>query len=93
MEDFKQISVLKQSLSMVNFKELRLNGVLDIIGFDEGLITLDSDFGRIYVEGIDMKIESLEKDGGNIFITGEIKGIFKEGEVKGKKGFFSKFFG
>ena len=93
MEDIKLKPIYKQTLNSVNFQELTLNGVLNISGFDEGLITLDTEAGRIFIEGEDLKIESLEKDGGNIFIKGDIKGIFRESNAKIKRGFFSKIFG
>ena len=35
--------------------------------------------GMLTVEGEELKIESLSKEGGNILITGEITGIFRSG--------------
>ena len=93
MEETKLRPIYKQNLNVVNFKELTLNGVLNICGFDEGLITLDTESGRLFIEGENLKIESLEKEGGGILVTGEVKGVFREEQGKIKKGIFSRLFG
>ena len=51
----KIILTIGQSFSM--------EGVNDIRGFDEGYVSLDTVSGKITVEGSDLKIESLTKDG------------------------------
>ena len=85
MED----SVFKnQVLTLTGGKSLTISGVHDIIGFGDGEILLDGEGGRITVEGEDLKIESLLKEGGNILISGEITGIFRSPENKKKRRFF-----
>ena len=93
MEEQKLRAIAKQALSVISFKELSLNGVLNICGFDDGLISLDTESGKLYIEGDNLKIESLEKENGSIFVTGELRGIFKENDIKVKKGIFSRLFG
>ena len=59
----------------LNVKErnsLTLNGVSNIIGFDEGYVTLATTDGKIIIEGEGLKIESLSKQGGEINISGKI---------------------
>lgn len=77
-----------QVLTLSEGKTLTISGVRDIIGFSDGEITLDGEGGKITVEGEELKIESLSKEGGNILITGEITGIFRSAEIKKKRGFF-----
>ena len=65
--------------SIINIKDrnrMTINGVKNIESFDEGYITLEIDDGRIFVEGAGMKIESLNRENGEIQITGRIDGAF-----------------
>ncbi len=79
----------------LNVKErnnLTLNGVCNIIGFDEGYVTLATSDGRIIIEGEGLKIESLSKQGGEINISGKICGVFYS-EKRSLKSPFGKIFG
>ncbi len=79
----------------LNVKErnsLTLNGVCNVIGFDEGYVTLATSDGKIIIEGEGLKIESLSKDGGVINISGKIRGVFYS-EKRTLKSPFSKIFG
>ena len=79
----------------LNVKErnnLTLNGVCNVIGFDEEYVTLATSDGRIIIEGEGLKIESLSKQGGEINISGKISGVFYS-EKRTLKSPFSKLFG
>ena len=89
--DVKMIQ--NDAITMVIGKSFSMSGVNVIRGFDEGYILLDTVFGRISVEGSDMKIESLSKEGGNIFVSGGITGAFSSDVKDEKKGFFKRLFG
>ena len=80
----KIILTIGQSFSM--------EGVNDIRGFDDGYVSLDTVSGKITVEGSDLKIESLTKDGGCIFISGNVSGVFVAGNNEKKKGLLGRFF-
>ena len=59
-------------ITLVIGHSFTMDGVNDIRGFDEGYVSLSTDSGKINVEGSDLKIESLSKEGGTIFISGNI---------------------
>ncbi|MBQ8321275.1 MAG: YabP/YqfC family sporulation protein [Clostridia bacterium] len=69
---------------------LKISGVKGVLGFGEDFITLDTDLGRLCAEGRDMKILSLEKDAGEIVVTGEIDTLYYS-KQKHIKGILSKF--
>ena len=82
----------KQTVTITDGGSVKINGVLEILGFDDGCVIISSRGGRIHIEGADLKIESLEKDGGNLLVTGTISGVYSSApEVK--RGFLSKLFG
>lgn len=69
-------------ITIKNGKNITLNGVNHIIGFDEKCIILSCDFGKIIVEGMDLKIESLLKENGEISVFGNVKGVYLTDENK-----------
>ena len=79
-------------LTVKERNKLSLNGVSNIESFDEGYITLETNEGRICIEGQGLKIESLSREGGEIQITGKIVGVFYS-EKKKLGGRLSKLFG
>ena len=82
----------KSKITVVIGRSFSMEGVENIRGFDEGYVSLDTASGRITVEGSDLKIESLAKDSGCIFVSGNVSGVFIAGEEK-KRGFFGRLFG
>ena len=82
----------KQIITIADGKIITINNVKEILGFDENTVVLSSVNGKITVEGVDLKIESLEKNDGKLVVKGEITGVFSsEGECE-KKGFLSRLF-
>lgn len=83
----------KPTVTLIDGKLFCMDGVSDIAGFDDGCIILDTSMGRICIEGNDLKIESLSKDGGNIVIRGNVSAFFLSRQSDRKTGFVKKLFG
>ena len=79
----------KQAVVLCDWQTLNINGVEDIAGFDEGIVILETRLGRISVEGDGLKIESLTRDDGAVFIRGKISGIYRSEKEK-KRGLFGR---
>ncbi len=87
-------STLKdKTVTLVLGSSFSMYGVNDIRGFDEGYVSLDTSSGRISIEGEDLKIESLSKEDGHVFISGSVSGVFYDIEKKSKNGLFRRLFG
>ncbi len=80
----------KSKITLIIGSSFSMEGVNDIRGFDDGYVSLDTVSGKISVEGNDLKIESLTKEGGTIYITGDVSGVFISSDEK-KKGIFGRF--
>lgn len=74
-----------------NRETLRLNGVINIEGFGEEYLILNTSLGELTVEGENLKIESLIKESGEILIIGKFNGMFYK-ERNTEKRFFKKMF-
>ena len=81
-----------QNVSLLNFKVLTMNGVIDIAAFDEGYILLETSVGNISIEGNNMKIDSLSSETGEIVIHGDISGFYTNQREK-RVGIFARLFG
>ncbi len=79
-------------LTIKNRNSVTLDGVKNIEGFDESYVSLDTESGRVIIEGKNMKIESLTADSGIIFVRGLINAVYYS-EQKSGKGIFSRFLG
>ena len=79
-------------LTISKREKICINGVSSVASFDESFVTLETSGGKINIEGEGMKIESLNRQGGEIEITGRIDGVFYQKEAK-TKSFFKGIFG
>ena len=78
-------------LTINNRERLTVNGVINVEGFSEEYLVLNTTLGELAVEGESLRIESLTKENGEILIIGKINGLFYKDE-KSEKGFFRKIF-
>ena len=80
-----QNSDIKQEVLIKGKGNVSVDFVKGIVSFDEDSVILDTDAGKMIVEGIGLRIENLEKATGRIQITGMISGVhYLEKEMKNK---------
>ena len=82
----------KQLITIVDGKVITINGVKEILGFDENIVIMNTSNGKLTVEGNELKIDSLEKENGKLIVRGGISGVFSSEAEAAKKGFFARFF-
>ena len=83
----------EKGINIIIGKSFSMYGVSDIRGFDEGFVSLDTSLGKISIEGKDLKIESLSKEDGRIYVKGDICGVFLDSESEKNKGFIKRMLG
>ena len=71
-------------------RKLNMSGIMEVIGFDDETITLESDMGMMTVKGEGLKIGSFSASSGDIDIEGTIIEIVYTGDSSVKGGFFRK---
>ena len=81
-----------KNLNVRERNNLSLDGVCNIVGFDETLVSLATSEGKIIIEGENLKIESLTRELGEIDISGKIISITYSDNLFGKSR-FGKLFG
>lgn len=84
---------LPHNVIIEDSEKINISGVIEAIGFDESLVTLEISRGIMIIKGQNLHAKKLNLDNGEITLEGYITSIeYDEGRTSGK-GFFSKLFG
>lgn len=79
-------------LQMENRERLKLTGVSDVTGFDEGLIVLSTDMGELSIRGEELHIDRIDLESGILELRGRICELsYEENSARG--GLWSRLFG
>lgn len=79
-------------LSMSNREQLSMNGVKEVLSFNENQIFLETGLGSCVIKGVNLHIQHLNLDNGRLVVNGYVNTI--DYDVKGNKakGFINKIF-
>ncbi len=81
----------KTALHLINREKLELDGIQDVLSFDEMSIYLITENGNLLVEGNDLHITTLDVVSGNLIIEGFVRSmVYNDKETNKKGGFFSR---
>ncbi len=86
MNDITQPVDKKHTLSLISREKLDLDGVIDVLDFDPSCVNIKTSMGVLSVEGAELRIISLSKDTGKIYIEGSIDSLFYYGASEEKHG-------
>ncbi|MBR2343537.1 MAG: YabP/YqfC family sporulation protein [Clostridia bacterium] len=68
----------KHSVSIVERRRAELDGILGILAFDDGYISLDTSLGKLVIEGEGLRVENLSKESGKILLVGTVNSLYYE---------------
>jgi sporulation protein YabP len=88
MESKKEMKIVdkKSSLMLENRNKLTINGVIEVINFNENQILLNTDVGTMIVKGHELKMNKLDVQNGDVAITGKVDSfIYTSEKSKVKK--------
>lgn len=96
MDNRKEIKIeaKKSSLYLEDRKKLTLTGVIEVISFDDGKISLNTKLGSLLIKGEGLKMNKLDVQNGDVIIVGYITNLNYLGSQakSGKKSLASKLF-
>lgn len=82
VEEKKKICM--QNIFLENRNKLNVTGVLDVLNFDEQIITVETELGVLVVKGSDLKLNKYNLDDTELSIEGEINSLTYEDKVNRK---------
>ncbi|MCL2421677.1 MAG: sporulation protein YabP [Defluviitaleaceae bacterium] len=94
-EEKKFKSTSRHAINLVRRESMTATGVLDVISFDEESIIAETELGMMIIRGINLHVNRLNLENGELAIDGEISGVTYEdsgGYVKGKASLLGKLF-
>lgn len=71
---------------------VEITGVTGVVGFDDESIIVDTEKGRLQVQGSDITIQKLSVETGEVTATGDFAGINYIATAKDKGGFIARLF-
>lgn len=95
MNEIKAMQNRKHDFALRSRKQMSVDGVSDVVSFDEWQVVLITPCGEMTVEGRGLHISVLDLESGKVELDGEVDGIFySDGNEQNKeRGFLSRLFG
>ena len=75
MEDILQ---LPHKLTLNQRENLTLTGVTEVVSFDDSLVVLKTQLGKLTVQGDHLVLQALSVEGGQLSVSGHISSLFYE---------------
>lgn len=76
----------KSTLSLESRKKLILNGVIEVVSFNEEQIVLNTNLGALNIKGVGLKMNKLDVQNGDVIIIGTINSCtYTNNEIKKQK--------
>ena len=72
-------------------KQLTVTGVTEVVSFDESAVIARTDNGTLVVQGKNLQLKTLQPDGGQVAVEGQISALIYE-DPKSPAGLFQKLF-
>ena len=92
MQESKNIENIPHELVMRDRKSMRMNGVCEVISFDDNSVVLKTVKGELAVEGAGLKVSALDTNKGEIMLDGNIQSVvYYDTNGDTRKGFFGRF--
>ncbi len=82
---------LPHKLTLNDRKSLTMNGVTEVVSFDDTAVVLRTSLGMLEVQGQQLALKTLSLDGGQVAVDGHITALFYE-EPRPAGGFWSRLF-
>ena len=82
---------LPHKLTLNDRKSLTMNGVTEVVSFDDTAVVLRTSLGMLEVQGQQLALKTLSLDGGQVAVDGHITALYYE-EPRPAGGFWSRLF-
>ena len=70
--------ILPHKLTLNERKSLTVTGVTEVVSFDESAVIARTDIGTLVVQGKNLQLKTLQPDGGQVAVEGQISALIYE---------------
>lgn len=88
----QQQMALPHKLTLDQRNSLTMTGVTEVVSFDENAVIVNTELGRLTVQGQQLQLKTLSVEGGQIAVEGNIAALQYE-EARQKGGWVHRLFG
>ena len=95
MNEVKPQQRHKHDLILKSRKDMSIDGVENVISFDESQVVLVTSLGELTVEGNGLHISVLDLESGTVALSGEVDGLYYSNnnrETDKGRGFWARLF-
>ena len=90
--DEKKITNM-QNIVLENRTHLNVSGVIDVLNFDEQLVTLETELGVLIIKGSNLRLNKFNLDNTDLSVNGDINSIIYDDKPSSKsEGFITRIF-
>lgn len=69
---------------------LRMDGVREVLSFDEELVAVQTALGKVEIEGKGLKILQMSAESGDLTVEGRVDGLYYAATPGERKGLFAR---
>ena len=80
---------LPHKLTLSERKNLTMNGVTEVVSFDDRAVVLRTDLGVLTVHGQNLQLKNLSLDGGQVAVDGNVAALIYE-EPRQERGWLGR---
>jgi sporulation protein YabP len=82
----KKRSASRHALQVDKRERVTVTGLIDVISFDEESVIGETEMGVIIIRGVNLHVNRINLENGELSVSGEIDGITYENPGSGAKG-------
>ena len=83
----------KHSITLISRATAQICGVSEVESFDEESVILQTDCGRLTLEGAELRVGTLDIARGELAVSGRISALYYSESAKPRRGLRERFFG
>ena len=80
----------ESNVTLKNRRLLKMDGVSEVLSFDEDFVSVATALGKVEIEGKGLKIVQMSAESGDFTLEGRIDGLYYDAMPGEKKGLFAR---
>ena len=90
--DMTEQQEMAHDLKLEGREKLTLNGITEVISFDDTAVVLKTALGTLVVQGSQLQLKNLSPEGGQVVVDGSVTSLVYE-QLRSDRGFWQRLFG